>query len=165
MGERQNFAGMSPHELLQGRPVAVIGAGLVGAGWAIVFARAGLNVRIYDVNPEATRWALALIAEQLKELEGFGLIDDPIAIAALVKPAYQLVDAVEGAAYAQESVLERVELKRSLMQEIEAVAPFDLVIGSSSSGIPASAFTQGLKIHRQTPLTQRWNLLTLSCGG
>jgi 3-hydroxyacyl-CoA dehydrogenase len=126
--------------------VAVIGAGLVGAGWAIVFARAGLNVRIYDVNPEATQWALALIAEQLKELEGFGLIDDPVAIAALVKPAYQLVDAVEGAAYAQESVLERVELKRSLMQELEEVAPIDLVVGSSSSGIPASAFSHGLKI-------------------
>ncbi len=114
---------MSPHELLQGRPVAVIGAGLVGAGWAIVFARAGLQVRIYDVNAEATKWALALIAEQLKELKSFGLVDDPVAIAALVKPVYKLVDAVEGAAYAQESVLERVELKRSLMQELEAVAP------------------------------------------
>jgi L-gulonate 3-dehydrogenase len=146
MSERHNLAGMSLNELLQGRPVAVIGAGLVGAGWAIVFAQAGLNVRIYDVNPEATKSALALIAEQLKELEGFGLIDDPAAIAALVKPAFQLADAVEGAAYAQESVLERVELKRSLMEELEEVAPFDLVIGSSSSGIPASAFTHGLKI-------------------
>jgi 3-hydroxyacyl-CoA dehydrogenase len=133
-------------ELLQGRPVAVIGAGLVGAGWAIVFARAGLQVRIYDVNPEATRWALALIAGQLKELEGFGLIDDPVATAALVQPAYGLAEALKGAAYAQESVLERVELKRSILKEIEAVAPLDLVIGSSSSGIPASAFTHGLNI-------------------
>src|SRR5580692_12309284 len=114
MRERE---GISPSELLDGRPVAVIGAGLVGAGWAIVFARAGLHVRIYDVDAEATKSALALIAEQLKELEGFGLVDDPVAIAALVKPAHQLVEAVEGAAYAQESVLERVELKRSLMQE------------------------------------------------
>ncbi len=138
--------GMSPKELLQGRPVAVIGAGLVGAGWAIVFARAGLQVRIYDVNPEATRWALALIAGQLKELEGFGLIDDPVATAALVQPAYGLAEALKGAAYAQESVLERVELKRSILKEIEAVAPLDLVIGSSSSGIPASAFTHGLNI-------------------
>jgi L-gulonate 3-dehydrogenase len=53
---------------------------------------------------------------------------------------------VKGAAYAQESVLERVDLKRSLMQELEAVAPQDMVIGSSSSGIPASAFTHGLNI-------------------
>ncbi len=100
-------------ELLKGRPVAVIGAGLVGGGWAIVFAQAGLQVRIYDANADATDRALALIAEQLKELNTFGLVDDPIAIAARIKPAYQLAEAVEGAAYAQESVLERVELKRS----------------------------------------------------
>jgi 3-hydroxyacyl-CoA dehydrogenase len=137
---------MRPEELLKGRPVAVIGAGLVGAGWAIVFAQAGLQVRIYDANPDATGRALALISEQLKELSFFGLVDDPIAIAAHVKPTHQLADAVEGAAYAQESVLERVELKRGLMQELEEVAPSDLVIGSSSSGIPASAFTHGLKI-------------------
>jgi 3-hydroxyacyl-CoA dehydrogenase len=53
---------------------------------------------------------------------------------------------VNGAAYAQESVLERVDVKRSLMQQLEAVAPPDMVIGSSSSGIPASAFTYGLNI-------------------
>ena len=146
MGELQNLTGTNPNELLHGRPVAVIGAGLVGAGWAIVFAQAGLDVRIYDVNPDATEWALSWIAEQLKELRSFGLIDDPVAIAARLKPTYQLTDAVNGAAYAQESVLERLELKRSLMQQLEEVAPVDLVIGSSSSGIPASAFTRGLKI-------------------
>jgi L-gulonate 3-dehydrogenase len=43
-------------------------------------------------------------------------------------------------------VLEQVDLKRRLMQELEEIAGPDLVIGSSSSGIPASAFTQGLKI-------------------
>jgi L-gulonate 3-dehydrogenase len=146
MSERQDLEGIRPNELLQGRPVAVVGAGLVGAGWAIVFARAGLNVRIYDVNPDATEWALSLIAEQLKELKRFGLIDDPVAITARLKPTYQLAEAVDGAAYAQESVLERLDLKRSLMQQLEEVAPVDMVIGSSSSGIPASAFTHGLKI-------------------
>src|ERR1700761_3938933 len=105
MGEGQNFAGMSPNELLQGRPVAVIGAGLVGAGWAIVFAQAGLDVRVYDADPGAIDRALALIAEQLKELESVGLIDDPAAIAGHLRPAYQLAEAVEGAAYAQESAL------------------------------------------------------------
>jgi 3-hydroxyacyl-CoA dehydrogenase len=43
-------------------------------------------------------------------------------------------------------VLERAEVKRGLMHELDEVGPSDLVIGSSSSGIPASAFTHGLKI-------------------
>jgi L-gulonate 3-dehydrogenase len=135
-----------PGDLLGGRPVAVIGAGLVGAGWAIVFAKAGLEVRIYDADRGATERALALIPAQLKELQSFGLVDDPVSIAAHLKPAYRLADAIDGAGYAQESVLEQVDLKRRLMQELEEIAGPDLVIGSSSSGIPASAFTQGLKI-------------------
>jgi L-gulonate 3-dehydrogenase len=137
---------MTPKDLLRGRPVAVIGAGLVGAGWAIVFARAGLDVRVYDANRGATNSALSLIADQLKELSSFGLIDHPDEVAARVTPAYQLADAVHGAAYAQESVLELMDVKRRLMQDLEQVAPPDLVVGSSSSGIPASAFTHGMKI-------------------
>jgi L-gulonate 3-dehydrogenase len=137
---------MTPNELLGGRPVAVIGAGLVGAGWAIVFAQAGLDVRVYDANRSATDTALLLITNQLKELSSFGLIGDPDKIAAQVRPAYSLADAVDGAAYAQESVLELVDVKRRLMEELEQAASAELVIGSSSSGIPASAFTHGLKI-------------------
>jgi 3-hydroxyacyl-CoA dehydrogenase len=146
MSERAGVAMVALPDLLQGRPVAVIGAGLVGAGWAIVFAGAGLDVRIYDVNPQTTESALALIADQLKQLKSFGLIDDPDKVMAYLRPSDQLADAVQGAAYAQESVLERVELKRRLMQDLEQVGPPDLVIGSSSSGIPASAFTHGLSI-------------------
>jgi L-gulonate 3-dehydrogenase len=137
---------MTPKDLLGGRPVAVIGAGLVGAGWAIVFARAGLDVRVYDANRSATDNALSLIAEQLKELGSFGLVDHPDEVAAHVTPAYRLADAVDGAGYAQESVLERVDVKRRLMRDLEQAASPDLVIGSSSSGIPASAFTHGMQI-------------------
>jgi L-gulonate 3-dehydrogenase len=146
MSERRDVEGIRPSDLLKGRPVAVIGAGLVGAGWAIVFAQAGLDVRIYDAQPHATEGALTLVAEQLKELECFGLVDDPVAVAARLRPTYQLAEAVDGAAYAQESVLERADLKRSVMQDLEKVAPADMVIGSSSSGLPASAFTHGLNI-------------------
>ena len=137
---------MTPNELVGGRPVAVIGAGLVGAGWAIVFARAGLQVRVYDANRSATDSALSLIAEQLKDLSSFGLIDHPEEVAAHLTAAYSLADAVDGAAYAQESVLELLDVKRRLLQDLEQTAPPDLVIGSSSSGIPASAFAQGLRI-------------------
>jgi L-gulonate 3-dehydrogenase len=146
MNEREGLDVRSPNDLLGGRPVAVIGAGLVGAGWALVFARAGLDVQIYDANANATDGALALIAEQLKELRTSGLIYNPDEVAAHLKPTYHLTDAVEGIAYLQESVLERVDVKRRLMQDLEEIAPADLVIGSSSSGIPASAFAHGLNI-------------------
>ena len=132
--------------MLDGKPVAIVGAGLVGAGWAIVFAQAGLTVRLYDANPLATESAIRFIADELRDLAAFGLVEDPDSAFRLLTPVSTLAEAVDGAAYVQESVLEHVELKRRLMEELERLASSDLVIGSSSSGIPASAFALGLKI-------------------
>lgn len=129
------------------RPVAVVGAGLVGAGWAIAFARAGLTVRVYDANPEISEKALPWAAEQLAALARHGLITEaPEAVHARLVLVHSLKEAVEGAAYVQESVLERTEVKRQLMLDLEAVADDRVIIGSSSSGIPASAFSHDLKI-------------------
>lgn len=129
------------------KPVAVVGAGLVGAGWAIAFARAGLKVRIYDANPRTAENALPWAATQLAVLHRHGLIDEaPEAIAARLTLATSLAQAIDGAAYVQESVLERVDVKRQLMLDLEAVADANIIIGSSSSGIKASDFASDLDI-------------------
>ncbi|MDM0108729.1 3-hydroxyacyl-CoA dehydrogenase [Variovorax sp. J22R24] len=134
-------------KLCGGRPVAIVGAGLVGAGWAVVYARAGLNVKMFDANPEITRKAIPLIAEQLAGLRRHGLIDEaPADVLARITPAATLVEAVDGVAYVQESVLERVDVKRQLMVDLDAIASPDLIVGSSTSGIPGSAFAMGLSI-------------------
>jgi L-gulonate 3-dehydrogenase len=63
--------------LTQGKPVAIVGAGLVGAGWALVFARAGLTVRIYDSNPLISSASLPLIEQQIADLTAYGLLSEP----------------------------------------------------------------------------------------
>lgn len=132
-------------KLSGGRPVAIVGAGLVGAGWAIVYARAGLKVKVFDANAEITRKAIPLIEGQLARLHAHGLIEEePRAVLARVTPVATLAEAVDGAFYVQESVLERVDVKRQLMIELDALAAPDLVVGSSTSGIPGSAFALGL---------------------
>ncbi|WP_342052024.1 MULTISPECIES: 3-hydroxyacyl-CoA dehydrogenase [unclassified Cupriavidus] len=133
--------------LCGGRPVAIVGAGLVGAGWAIVFARAGLNVKMFDANAEITRKAVPLIETQLEGLRRHGLIDeDPAVVLARITPVATLAEAVDGVAYVQESVLERVDVKRQLMEELDALLAPDAIVGSSTSGIPGSAFALGLAI-------------------
>ncbi|MBS7778221.1 3-hydroxyacyl-CoA dehydrogenase [Acidovorax sp. CCYZU-2555] len=134
-------------QLCAGRPVAIVGAGLVGAGWAVVYARAGLNVKMFDANAEITRNAMPLIADQLAGLQRHGLLDEaPAAVLARIAPVATLAEALDGVAYVQESVLERVDVKRQLMLDIDALAAPDLVVGSSTSGIPGSAFALGLAI-------------------
>ncbi|OZI19381.1 3-hydroxyacyl-CoA dehydrogenase [Bordetella genomosp. 9] len=135
------------HTLCHGRPVAVVGAGLVGAGWAIVFARAGLRVKMFDTDPRVLGNATPLIESQLGALRRHGLIDEePAAVLARIAPAATLAEAVEGASYVQESVLERVDVKRELMIALDALLAPDAVVGSSTSGIPGSAFALDLSI-------------------
>lgn len=122
--------------------VAVIGTGLVGCGWAIVFARAGCEVTLYDAVPDATRRALETIAARLDDLESSELLQDAPKTLARITAADDLGAALAGAEYAQESVFETVEAKRAALTEIDRVIGPHTLVGSSSSGIPASAFTE-----------------------
>lgn len=130
-----------------GKPVAIVGAGLVGAGWAIVFARAGLSVRIFDTDPAIAERALSWAQNQLATLQEYGLLGDTAAVvASRLKLVRSLTEAVSGALYVQESVLERLDVKRKLMEDFELIGDKDVIIGSSSSGIPASDFANDLQI-------------------
>lgn len=129
------------------KTVAIVGAGLVGAGWAIAFARAGHAVRIYDANPDIAAKAIPWAAEQLTALRRHGLLDEaPDIVARRLSLVPTLEAAIDGVAYVQESVLERVDVKRTLMLAIDAVADDTVIIGSSSSGIQASLFANDLRI-------------------
>jgi L-gulonate 3-dehydrogenase len=126
--------------------VAVIGAGLIGRAWSIVFARAGFNVTIWDQFSLQTTQALTFIADRLPELRTAGLLaDEPDAVLARIKPIASLWEAVRDAEYIQENSPERVDVKIGVFTELERAARPDAVIASSSSGIPASAFTEHLK--------------------
>lgn len=128
----------------EARCAAIIGTGLIGQGWAIVFARKGWNVRLYDVNAAMLAEARVLILQQLHELETQGLLTGADAIIERVQVADSLANAVKGACYIQENSPEKVEIKRALFSELDAAADPDAVIGSSTSSIPASQFTEHL---------------------
>lgn len=130
-----------------GRPVAVVGTGLVGSGWAVVFARAGLQVRLFDVNSDTAAVAMDTCARQLAGLERHGLLAEAARnIIKRVTCTTTLHEAVDGTAYVQESILERTPLKRALIEALDAFDDQNFVVGSSTSGIPASQFAMGLSI-------------------
>jgi 3-hydroxyacyl-CoA dehydrogenase len=122
--------------------VAIVGAGLVGRGWAIVFARAGRDVAIFDGSAEIRAGVLGRIRASLEDMREAGLVEavEPVMQRLTVKDT--LAAAVADADYIQESVLEIREVKEGVCREIGAAMRPDAVAGSSSSGIPASAFTE-----------------------
>jgi 3-hydroxyacyl-CoA dehydrogenase len=124
--------------------IALVGSGLIGQAWAIVFARAGHPVTMYDAAAGVLEQARAGIAARLADLQAIGLIDQPAAIGARIGYEADLAAALEGAAYVQESVPERVEAKRPVYALLDRLAAPTTILASSTSGIPASAFTERL---------------------
>ena len=71
--------------------IAIIGAGLIGRSWAIVFSRAGWEVALHDSAPGATDRALAMVTDGLAELQQNGLVDDAKTATKRVRIASSLV--------------------------------------------------------------------------
>lgn len=125
--------------------IAVIGAGLIGRAWSIVFSRAGFDVALWDPVPAALPAALEFIGARLPELFAAGLVrEKPEKILPRIRPVATLEEAVATAAYVQENGPERVDAKKELFARLDAAARPEAILASSTSGIPASAFTADL---------------------
>jgi 3-hydroxyacyl-CoA dehydrogenase len=124
--------------------VAVIGAGLIGRAWAMVFARAGWEVALHDCVPGVVEAGLGRIGEGLRALAEHALAGDPAGAAARVRAAASLAAAVDGASFVQENVPETVEAKRAIFAELDRHAAPDAILASSTSAIVASLFTEDL---------------------
>ena len=125
--------------------IAIVGAGLIGRAWAIVFARAGCSVAIYDAAPEALAGCEKLLRENISDLAQHGLISEaPDAVLARISTVTTLAAALNGAALVQENVRETIEAKRAIFAEMDALAAPDTVLASSTSWIPASEFSADL---------------------
>ncbi|MFC5386668.1 3-hydroxyacyl-CoA dehydrogenase [Aquamicrobium segne] len=120
---------------------AIVGAGLVGSGWALVFARAGCQVQIFDPDEATRSRLLPWVRQSADELQTVGLITEADAVVARIQLCDTLEEALDGAAYVQESVFETVPTKTQASLAIDAAMGPDTIVGSSSSGIPASHFT------------------------
>lgn len=103
--------------------IAVLGAGIMGAGIARVFGRAGHDVRVFDVRAEA--------AVSAAESAGASAHDT-------------LESAVDGATIVLEAAPEQLELKQALIAQIEA-ANADAVIASNTSSIAPDALAAGMR--------------------
>jgi 3-hydroxyacyl-CoA dehydrogenase len=125
--------------------VAIIGAGSIGIAWAVVFASAGMKVRWSESVPEVRESAIAETTLKLEDLAAAELLDEPIAqILDRITVCEELADALEGAGFVQECVVEDVEVKRALFAELDRLTSTDVVLASSTSTIMASLFADGL---------------------
>ena len=123
---------------------ACIGGGVIGGGWIARFLLAGIDVRVFDPHPEAERIVSEVIANAER---AYGLLTEaPLPARGRLTFSPHLADAVSGAAWVQESVPERLDLKRRVLAEIDATCPVDALIGWSTSGLLPTELQAGLAI-------------------
>jgi L-gulonate 3-dehydrogenase len=125
--------------------VAVIGAGLIGRAWAMVFARAGWQVSLTDSSAAALKAAPALLRAALADLARHGLAADPRAAAKRIAVAPTIAEAAADADFVQECGPETVSDKIAIFAALDAAAPKRAILASSSSAIAASKYTETLK--------------------
>ncbi|NHN89020.1 carnitine 3-dehydrogenase [Acetobacter conturbans] len=122
---------------------ALIGSGVIGAGWAARFVLNGIDAVIYDPSGDSkaraknildmarTAWA-ALMPGVLPKEGTLSFVDS-------IEAAVQDVD------FVQESLPETEDLKRNVLAAVDAVLPPHVIIGSSTSGLLPSRLQSGLK--------------------
>ena len=112
--------------------VGIVGAGVIGGGWALHYLRMGLDVDVYDPGPRARSDLLQMLEETWPLLEQLGLRDgaDP----SRLRFRDDLAAAVSGADLVQENSPEDGQVKRGVLAAIDETARPDTVIASSTSG-------------------------------
>ena len=122
---------------------AIIGGGVIGGGWAARFALNGWDVAVFDPDPEAGRKLDAVMENARRALPM--LYERALPPEGKISLVSTIAEAVEGAAYIQESVPERLDLKHRVYGEIDAHAGPDVPVGSSTSGFKPSELREGVQ--------------------
>jgi carnitine 3-dehydrogenase len=150
------------------RTVGLLGGGVIGGGWAARFLLNGVDVRLYDPDPEAPRRLGEVVANAHRAYSR--LTYAPLPPAGEVEFVATPEEAAEGVDFIQESAPERLELKRDLLAAASRAARSDVVIASSTSGLLPSRLQEGMRAPERLTVGHPFNPVYLVplvelCGG
>ncbi|MFH0822126.1 MAG: 3-hydroxyacyl-CoA dehydrogenase NAD-binding domain-containing protein, partial [Pseudomonadota bacterium] len=117
--------------------IAVIGAGLMGAGIAQIAAQSGYSVNLMDVEQRFLDKGLSTIGKNLARMAEKGKMSqaDAETVRGRITATLALSDAVGDADIIIEAVIERMDLKKNVWTEMEASAKDSAVFASNTSAL------------------------------
>lgn len=127
------------------KKAACVGGGVIGSSWAIQFAMRGLEVALYDIDDQRLEASRAQMLRSLDTLVSYDAVSPARReeIVGRVRATTSMEEAVRDAQFIQESGPERLEIKRSILAQVEAHAAPDALYASSTSGLLISDITAG----------------------
>ncbi|MCX6654273.1 MAG: 3-hydroxyacyl-CoA dehydrogenase NAD-binding domain-containing protein [Candidatus Bathyarchaeota archaeon] len=140
------------------RRVTCVGSGLVGQGWATLFALAGYQVTLEDVTEGKVEDAIKRIKKQMRFLEVKGLARDANEAMQRLCGTTSLTEAMGKADYVQESVYESYPAKMEIYQKMDEVTDPKVILASSTSGLMMSEIQKAAKHHPERCIVAHpWN--------
>ncbi len=118
----------------------IVGGGVIGGGWVARFLLNGWDVSVFDPDTEAERKIGEVLANARRALPA--LYDKAMPAEGTLTFHDDMREALAGAAWVQESVPERLDLKHKIHAQIDELSPADAVIGSSTSGFKPSELNE-----------------------
>ena len=138
--------------------VVCVGSGLVGQGWASLFAIAGYQVTLVDVNQKILDSAIGRVEGQMRFLEEAGLTKDAERASKLLSTTTSLDEAVGRADFVQESIFESYPAKKEVYGKMDEAADERVILSSSSSGLMMSEIQKAAKSHPERCIVSHpWN--------
>ncbi|KAF7594643.1 hypothetical protein BBP40_008733 [Aspergillus hancockii] len=132
------------------RTVAIIGTGVIGASWTALLLARGLKVLVTDPAPNAEKNLNAYLEAQWPTITQMGLSEGAsLSNYTFVSSLDNYFDEID---FIQENGPERVEFKRTLFAYLDEKARSDVIVASSSSGIPSSQYASACRNHPERVL-------------
>jgi 3-hydroxybutyryl-CoA dehydrogenase/5-formyl-3-hydroxy-2-methylpyridine 4-carboxylate dehydrogenase len=131
----------------------ILGTGTMGPGMGAVLARAGMQVTLFDVSPDALERAKGMVGI----VEGvLDRLEVPVREGGSIAYSSDQAEALEGVEVVAEAIPEQVELKRKVFSEIEGQISPGTIIASNTSGIPVTTLAEGLQ-HPERVIGWHWS--------
>ena len=124
----------------------ILGAGTMGNGIAQVCAQAGMQVVLFDINDDAVATGLANIKRMLAKAveKGKASSEDVAATMSRLSTSTDLMASCAGAQLVVEAIPEKLELKQSVMAQIESAVATDCLIASNTSSLSITKISAGM---------------------
>jgi 3-hydroxybutyryl-CoA dehydrogenase len=139
--------------------IAVIGAGLMGHGLAQIFALSGRDTALVDLSQELLDTALTNVRANLTLMADKGIVAETDIEPALsrITTCTDMKEAVQGAGFVIEAVVEKLEVKQKLFKELDAICPPDVILATNTSVISITEIASQSQNRGRIVGTHFWN--------
>ncbi|QKQ99630.1 3-hydroxyacyl-CoA dehydrogenase family protein [Metallosphaera tengchongensis] len=139
--------------------ISIIGAGVIGVGWATLFASKGYKVSLFTEKQETLNKGIEKLRNYLQVMKNNSQINDDVSqVLNRVEPTTDLQQAVSNSSFVIEAIIEDYDAKKKLFSTLDQLLEKDVVLASSTSGLLMTEIQKAMSKHPERGvIAHPWN--------